>query len=114
MIDVHQHLWPADFVDRLRARSEPPYLDGWTLHTATEAPFDVDPAAHAIDKRVALEYDAGTTLAVVSLSSPLGVEQLGDAALLDAWHAGAAEFPEPYNAWAAVDLLDPDFEGLES
>jgi len=112
MIDVHQHLWPAEFVDRLRARSEPPYLDGWTLHTATEAPYEVDPAAHAVDKRVALEQDAGTTLAAVSLSSPLGIEELGDNALLDAWHAGAAALPEPFKAWASINLIKPDVDGL--
>ena len=112
MIDVHQHLWPAEFVDRLRARSEPPYLDGWTLHTATEAPYEVDPVAHAVDKRVALEQDAGTTLAAVSLSSPLGIEELGDNALLDAWHAGAAALPEPFKAWASINLIKPDVDGL--
>src|SRR6059058_1635123 len=114
MIDVHQHLWPEAFVDRLRARREPPYLDGWTLHTATEAPYDVDPAAHEIGKRVALEQDARTTLAAVSLSSPLGVEELGDADLLAAWHEGAAAFPAPFRAWASVDLIEPDVVGLES
>ena len=114
MIDVHQHLWPEAFVQRLRARREPPYLDGWTLHTATEAPYDVDPAAHEIGKRVALEQDAGTAIAAISLSSPLGVEELGDAELLAAWHDGAAEFPEPFRAWAAVDLRDPDLAALES
>ncbi len=114
MIDVHQHLWPEAFVDRLRARREPPYLDGWTLHTTCEAPYDVDPAAHELGKRVALEQDSGTTLAAVSLSSPLGVEELGDAELLAAWHDGAAEFPKPFRAWASVDLLDPDVAGLES
>jgi hypothetical protein len=30
-VDVHQHLWPVQLVDRLRARSRPPYLRGWTL-----------------------------------------------------------------------------------
>ncbi|WP_329004258.1 amidohydrolase [Kribbella sp. NBC_00709] len=114
MIDVHQHLWPEAFVDRLRARREPPYLDGWTLHTATEAPYDVDPAAHEIGKRVALEQDAGTTLALVSLSSPLGIEELGDAELLAAWHEGAALFPQPFKAWASIDLLEPDARQLES
>ncbi|ADB35795.1 amidohydrolase 2 [Kribbella flavida DSM 17836] len=112
MIDVHQHLWPAEFVDRLRARTEPPYLDGWTLRTAGESPYAVDPAAHAVDKRVAAEQDAGTTLAAVSLSSPLGIEQLGDAALLDAWHTGAAALPAPFRAWASVDLLEPDLSAL--
>ncbi|HEY4568399.1 MAG TPA: amidohydrolase family protein [Kribbella sp.] len=114
MIDVHQHLWPEEFVDRLRARSAPPYLDGWTLHTTTEAPYDVDPAAHAIDQRVALEQAAGTELAAVSLSSPLGIEQLGDLELLDAWNAGAMNFPEPFKAWASVDLVDPDVGELET
>ncbi|MGC4937170.1 amidohydrolase family protein [Kribbella sp. DT2] len=112
MIDVHQHLWPAPFVDRLRARREPPYLDGWTLHTHGEPPYDVDPSDHEIDKRVALELDAGTSLAAVSLSSPLGIEQLGDPALLEAWHVGAAALPEPFRAWASVDLLAPDLSGL--
>ncbi|GAA2818726.1 amidohydrolase family protein [Kribbella solani] len=114
MIDVHQHLWPEAFVDRLRARRQPPYLTGWTLHTATEAPYDVDPAAHELGKRVALEQDLGTTLAAVSLSSPLGVEHLGDEELLTAWHAGAAEFPKPFRAWASVNLLEPDVEELKS
>src|SRR5690242_143713 len=114
MIDVHQHLWPEAFVERLRARREPPYLDGWTLHTATEAPYDVDPAAHEVDKRVALEQDAGTQLAAVSLSSPLGVEELGDTELLAAWHDGAAQFPKPFRAWASVDLHAPDVAQLES
>jgi predicted TIM-barrel fold metal-dependent hydrolase len=114
VIDVHQHLWPAEFVDRLRARTEPPYLDGWTLHTAGEPAYEVDPAAHEVGKRVALEQDAQTTLVGVSLSSPLGIEQLGDTALLDAWHNGALSLPAPFKAWAAVDLLEPDVEGLES
>lgn len=113
MIDVHQHLWPAEFVDRLRARTEAPYLDGWTLHTPGEAPYEVDPATHEVDKRVALELDEGTTLVGLSLSSPLGIEHLGDLALLDAWHAGAAALPSPFKAWASVNLLDPDLAGLE-
>jgi predicted TIM-barrel fold metal-dependent hydrolase len=114
VIDIHQHLWPAGFVDRLRARTEPPYLDGWTLHTAGEPPYEVDPAAHEVGKRVALEQDDQTALVGLSLSSPLGIEQLGDAALLDAWHEGALALPAPFKAWAAVDLLAPDVEGLES
>lgn len=114
VIDIHQHLWPAEFVDRLRARTEPPYLDGWTLHITGEPAYEIDPAAHEVGKRVAIEQDAGTSLVGVSLSSPLGIEQLGDALLLDAWHQGAASLPEPFKAWAAVDLISPDLEGLES
>ena len=33
-VDVHQHLWPAPLVDRLRARTRTPYLRGWTLSHA--------------------------------------------------------------------------------
>jgi predicted TIM-barrel fold metal-dependent hydrolase len=114
VIDVHQHLWPAEFVDRLRARTEPPYLDGWTLHTSGEAPYEVDPATHEVDKRVARELDEGTTLVGLSLSSPLGIEHLGDLELLDAWHTGVAALPDPFKAWASVNLLEPDLAGLES
>lgn len=114
VIDVHQHLWPSAFVDRMRARTKPPYLDGWTLYTTSEPPYEVDPAAHAVDKRVARERDDGTQLAGLALSSPLGIEQLGDDLLLDAWHAGAAELPEPFHAWAGANLLEPDLAELES
>ncbi len=114
VIDVHEHLWPRAFVEELRARSAPPYLRGWTLHTAGEPPYDVDPAAHEIDKRQARERDAGTSLALVSLSSPLGVERLADTALLDAWHTGAAGLPEPFRAWASPWLPEPDLATLDS
>ncbi|HZO63915.1 MAG TPA: amidohydrolase [Kribbellaceae bacterium] len=111
-IDVHQHLWPAAFVDALRARSQAPYLRGWTLYTDHEPPYAVDPAAHELGKRLARETDDGTELAGLALSSPLGIEWLGDTALLDAWHGGAAELPAPFAAWAAVHLRDPDVTGL--
>jgi predicted TIM-barrel fold metal-dependent hydrolase len=112
-IDVHQHLWPAAFTDALRGRGEVPYLRGWTLYTEHEPPYDVDPAAHEIPKRLARETDDQTGLAGVALSSPLGIEALPDTGLLDAWHAGAAEFPQPYVAWASVHLNEPDLAGLQ-
>ena len=37
-VDLHQHLWPEPFVDRLRARARAPFLRGWTLHTDGEPP----------------------------------------------------------------------------
>ncbi|WP_202798802.1 amidohydrolase family protein [Saccharopolyspora spinosa] len=107
MIDVHQHLWPAEFVDALRARANPPLLRGWTLHVAGEPPFEVDPADHEPAKRAAREDG----IAVVSLSSPLAIEWLPpeDAGpLLDAWHRGALELPDPFRVWAAANVLEPD------
>ncbi len=49
--DVHQHIWPPAFVELLRARTAPPYLDGWTLHLAGEPPYEVDPADHDVAAR---------------------------------------------------------------
>jgi hypothetical protein len=114
-IDVHQHLWPDELVDRLRARTRPPYLRGWTLHTEGEPPYDVDPAAHDPEARVSLDDAAGVGVACVSLSAPLGIEALPrrDAGpLVRAWHRGVAELPTHFRAWASVPATDPDLDGL--
>ncbi len=113
-VDVHQHLWPPAFVDELRRRRTGPRLDGWTLHLPGEPPYAVCPTDHDIDGRAARERtDAG--LVLVSLSSPLGLEDLrGDDAgdLLQVWHEAAATLPEPFGAWAAVSRHEPDVGGL--
>jgi Amidohydrolase len=114
-IDVHQHLWPDELVDRLRARVRPPYLRGWTLHTEGEAPYVVDPSAHDPACRVDDDHGAGVSSACVSLSAPLGIEALPrrDAApLIKAWHRGAEGLPEHFRAWASVTALDPDLDEL--
>ncbi|WP_067489572.1 amidohydrolase family protein [Actinomadura hibisca] len=125
--DVHQHLWGAPLLAALRARRTPPYLDGWTLHLDGEPPYEVDPAAHDTARRADLARADGLDLALVSLSTPLGIEWLppGEARpLLDAYHEGAATLPEPFGAWAAANLgeidaaatakaLDAGFVGLQ-
>lgn len=70
LTDVHQHIWPPEFIELLRARTAPPRLDGWTLHLAGEPPYEVDPADHDIAARVGLARADGLDLALVSLSSP--------------------------------------------
>jgi hypothetical protein len=115
--DLHQHLWPEPLVDRLRARSRPPYLRGWTLHTRAEPPFVVEPADHDVERRLATDLEHGVGTACVSLSSPLGIENLvrpEAGALLDAWHQGARELPEHFRPWASVPMVDPDLDGLAS
>ena len=112
-IDVHQHLWPAEFIDALRARRQGPRLDGWTLHLPGEPTYAVDPAAHDVALRAAL--DAGCGRVLLALSSPLGVEELEPdeaAPLLAAWHQGARGLPEPFGAWASVNHVDPDIQQL--
>lgn len=68
--DVHQHIWPPDFIELLRSRTTPPHLDGWTLHAGSEPPYEVDPADHDIAARTRLAATDGLGLALVSLSSP--------------------------------------------
>jgi hypothetical protein len=116
-VDVHQHLWPDELVDRLRARSRPPYLRGWTLHTEGEPTYDVDPAGHDVAARVAADREAGVGSACVSLSAPLGIEGLPrpEARLLiDAWHRGVRELPDHFRAWASVPSDDVDVSSLRA
>ena len=114
-IDVHQHLWPDELVDRLRARSRAPYLRGWRLHTDGEPPYDVDPDAHDVAARVAADREAGVGQACLSLSAPLGIEQLSPPSarlLVDAWHRGVRELPIHFRAWASVPGGDVDVAEL--
>jgi hypothetical protein len=111
--DVHQHLWPGVFVERLRMRTRPPRLDGWTLHLAGEAPFQVRPEDHVPALRAAV--DPGLRRIALSLSSPLGIERLPPEEarpLLDAWHEGVGALPAPFVGWASAQLTEPDLEGL--
>ncbi|GAA0566343.1 hypothetical protein GCM10010172_57630 [Paractinoplanes ferrugineus] len=108
MIDCHQHLWPPPLLDALRRRSDFPYLRGWTLHLAGEPPFEVDPAAHDIEKRRLDRADR----VLLSLSSPLGIEYLPDPELVDVWHESALELGRPFEVWAAATLAAPDPDGL--
>lgn len=114
-VDVHQHVWPDAFVEELRRRSRPPRLDGWTLLTESEPPFEVNPADHDVGLRARQAARDGIGLAVVGLSSPLGIEYLGrqDAEpLLGAYHDGVAALGSPFAGWAAADLTEIDAPGL--
>ncbi|GAA2912207.1 hypothetical protein GCM10010517_78770 [Streptosporangium fragile] len=108
-VDVHQHLWTPAFVEALRRRTTAPRLDGWTLHLDGEPPYEVDPAGHDVARRQ--ELNAGLDLALVSLSSPLGVESLPPEEawpIIDAYHEGALALPAPFGVWAAACLGDID------
>ncbi|WP_086802000.1 amidohydrolase family protein [Streptomyces caniscabiei] len=109
--DVHQHLWTPSLVAALRSRREPPFLDGWTLFLDGEPPYALPPADHDIARRASLAESDGLGRALVSLSSPIGVEWLPAAEarpLLDAYHEGSAALPEPFGAWAAAGVRDID------
>jgi 6-methylsalicylate decarboxylase len=88
---MHQHLWPPAFVEALRARREPPHLEGAALVTI-EGHFTFDVAAHDPEDRVrALDRD-GIDVAVLSLQPTLGLERLPSperTELEDIWAEGA-------------------------
>lgn len=114
--DVHQHLWPPTLVEALRARRTPPRLEGWTLVLDGEPPYDIDPHDHDITSRLALE-PAGRSRVLVSLSTPLGIENLPpdqSAPLLDAWRAGNALWPTRVGAWASTNAIEPDLIALKA
>ncbi|MDN5791299.1 MAG: amidohydrolase family protein [Micrococcales bacterium] len=114
--DIHQHLWPAELIDALRRRQRTPLLKGWTLLLDGEAPVEIDAHAHDQGARSARSSsERPGERALVSLSSPVGIEHLdGDEShpLLEAWRAGTATLPPPFSAWAAVSVVEPDLTAL--
>jgi 6-methylsalicylate decarboxylase len=111
VVDIHQHLWPAPLIEALRARRTPPRLRGWTLELPGEPDSPIDPAWHDAEARAAQAIADGLDLALVSLSSPLGIETLpADEAveLLEAYHDGTLGLPAPFGGWAAACLTAVD------
>jgi 6-methylsalicylate decarboxylase len=116
--DLHQHVWPQGLVDVLRARREPPRLEGESLVTS-EGRFEVDVEAALPENRLELLERHGIDVALVSLQPT--IDPTDD--VVDAYHAGmaATEYPRlrPL-AYACVldgfagatlsarDLLDPE------
>ena len=116
-IDVHQHLWTEEFVEMLRARTQVPYLRGWTLHTAAEPPYQVDPEAHDVARRIAADHESEVGTACLSLSAPLGIETLPRpqaSLLIDAWHRGVSALPEHFRAWVSVPSTEPDVASVHT
>jgi hypothetical protein len=111
VVDVHQHLWPEALIAALQARRTPPRLRGWTLELSGEPDYRIDPASHDPDVRAAQAIRDGLDLALVSLSSPLGIESLPpDEAgeLLEAYHDGVLALPAPFGGWASACLSEID------
>src|SRR5947209_1132657 len=105
VVDVHQHVWPEALIDALRARRSPPRLRGWTLELIGEPPCQLNPDWHDVDLRARQAADDGLELALVSLSSPVGIESLPPdeaGVLLDAYHDGVLELPARFGGWAAA------------
>jgi 6-methylsalicylate decarboxylase len=117
--DIHQHLWPPELIAALRARTDPPHLEGDAerpvLRMAHEPDGQVALAGHAVERRMAALDDAGIDRTVISLSTPLGIEALPEAEsveLIGAYHDGidrlVRESSGRLAAWAAPPLRADD------
>ncbi|HWE34336.1 MAG TPA: amidohydrolase family protein [Solirubrobacteraceae bacterium] len=118
-VDLHQHLWTPPLLDALAIRDELPFVrrtDGLTiLYSAAEPPYvilDESPAGRA--NQLAQE---GVDLAVIAISSPIGIETLprDDAAELIHSHLdGVATLPGQFAAWGPVPLERPDPDDVDT
>jgi predicted TIM-barrel fold metal-dependent hydrolase len=115
--DVHQHIWTTPLVEALAARTELPYVDleGNTaeLHAAGERPSKIDLAAEMPAARTRLLDEDGIELAVIALSTPIGIEALPReqaVPVIDAHLEGVMERGDRFAAWGplALDQADPD------
>ena len=109
--DLHQHVWPAPFLDALRDRRSGPRLDGWELRLPGERPYAVDPLAHDAERRAELAAADGLELVCVAPSAALGLDRLPPAEadeLGEAWLTGALELPAPFRVWAMAGVQEPN------
>ncbi|MEO9321874.1 amidohydrolase [Nocardioides sp. C4-1] len=116
-LDVHQHAWPDALLEELRRRSRGPRVVGDRLLLDGEPEFVIDPAVHVLADRARADAADGIDRALLSLSSPLGIESLPPdeaAPLLDAWHGLAAEVGPAHGVWASVNLVEPDLDPLRA
>src|SRR4051794_19388422 len=102
-VDIHQHIWTEPLLEALSARDSMPFVrtsDGLTtLHCCAELPYVIDEAANAPEARAQLVREDGLDLALVAISSPIGIEALPrDEArrLIDAYLAGVADLPSDF------------------
>jgi 6-methylsalicylate decarboxylase len=116
-IDVHQHLWTEPLLDCLAERRTLPFVrrsNGITiLHSAGEQPYLVDVDAEGAERRASLVAADNLDLALVALSSAIGVEALPRAQaseLIDAHLQGTLALPDVFASWGplALDPIDPD------
>ncbi len=115
-VDVHQHLWTDGLRDALARRQAPPrirrFARGSVLELSGEAPFRLPDGEQ--QQPVAREQDLD--MAIVALSTALGVETLPDAearAIIGAWDEDADSLPKEVPAWGSLPLADPDPDDVD-
>jgi predicted TIM-barrel fold metal-dependent hydrolase len=119
-VDVHQHIWTAPLIAALASRSKLPYirLRGGVaeLHAVGERPCAIDLNSQTPSRRTRLLDADRIELAVIALSSPIGIEALprNEAlALIDAHLAGITALGHRFAAWGPLPLDDPDPDDVD-
>ena len=110
-IDVHQHVWTAPLLERLAARSEPPLISRRgglaILHARGERPFVLAEGAGAGERRAEQVRADGLDLALVSMSSPIGIEALAREhalELIEAQREGVSALGPAFLPWGPLAL----------
>jgi predicted TIM-barrel fold metal-dependent hydrolase len=118
--DVHQHLWTAPLLDALAARERLPFVrrtrELTVLHCAGEQAWAIDVHGETPHQRADLVPADGLDLALVALSSPVGIEALPrDEALelIDAHLDGITALPKQFAPWGPIALDRPDPDGVD-
>jgi 6-methylsalicylate decarboxylase len=119
-LDVHQHIWTAPLIEALAARSELPFvrLRGGIaeLHAAGERPCAIDLNSEKPSRRIRLLDDDRIELAVIALSSPIGIEALPrDQAVnvIEAHLDGVHALGHRFAAWGPLPLDNPDPDDVD-
>ena len=110
-VDVHQHIWTEPLLAALTRRSSLPLVqrrDGLTvLHSAGERAYVIDVDAESPQKRRRRNQDDGVDVALIAISSPIGIESLPRAQadpLIDAHLEGIGALGPGFAAWGPVAL----------
>lgn len=114
-VDVHQHVWTAPLLDALAARRLLPFVRRSgslaVLHCAGEQSYVIDLEAETPARRARLVHADGLDLALVALSSPVGIEALPREQareLIEAHLGGVGALGEEFASWGPVALDQPD------
>jgi len=114
-IDIHQHVWTTPLLDALSERGCLPFVrrdDGLTvLHSGGELPYVINTDVEAPESRAELVDADGLDLAVVALSSPIGIEALPRevaAELISAHLEGVLALGDAFAAWGPIPIDAPD------
>lgn len=116
LIDLHQHVWTPSLLDALTARERLPFVrrtpEGLTvLHSAGEPSYVIDAEAGTPGSRARQLDSDGVDLAVIAISSPIGIEALpSDEAetLIDAHLDGVLALGDRFGAWGPIAFAAPD------